>query len=214
MRRVQRRCRRPPSSRMLPDMNRSARQPPSEVRLTLPRWVSQVVKWSADYPGDHERMRLVVDLSRENVLHETGGPFAAAVFERDSGRLVAVGLNGVTRLNNSTAHAEIVALMLAQRRLGTFTLDAPGLPVHEIVSSCAPCAMCLGAVLWSGARRLTWAAHREDALAIGFDEGPVFPASLRYLEQRGIEAVPGPLREEAREILQRYESEGGEIYNG
>lgn len=188
-------------------------RPPVEVRLTLPSWVREFVDWSGDYPEDIHRMRLVVQLSRENVARETGGPFAAAVFERDAGRLVAVGLNGVTRLNNSAAHAEVVALMLAQRRLGSFTLDATGLPAHEIVSSCAPCAMCLGAVLWSGVRRLTWAAHREDALAIGFDEGPVFPASLRYLEERGIEAVPGPLRQEAREILQNYRSGGGEIYN-
>lgn len=195
-------------------MTKDPRKPTTEARLTLPGWVRELVPWAASFPGDQERMRLVVDLSRENVRRRSGGPFAAAVFERDSGRLVAVGLNGVTRLRNSAAHAEVVALMLAQRRLGSFSLEAAGLPVHEIVSSCAPCAMCLGAVLWSGARRLTWAAHREDALAIGFDEGPVFPQSLRYLEQRGIEAVPGPLREEAREILLAYRSGGGEIYNG
>ena len=108
-------------------------------------------------------MRLAIALSRENVEHDTGGPFGAAIFERDSGRLVAVGMNSVVRLHNCTLHGEMVAFMMAQRRLGSFTLNAPHLPAHELVTSCEPCAMCLGATLWSGVRRVVFGATREDA---------------------------------------------------
>jgi len=117
---------------------------------------------------------------RQNVLRRTGGPFGAAVFESGSGALVAAGVNSVTRLQNSMLHAEILAIMLAESRVGSYTLLGPGLPHHELVTTCDPCAMCLGAVLWSGVRRLVTGADRADASALDFDEGPVFPESYAY----------------------------------
>jgi tRNA(Arg) A34 adenosine deaminase TadA len=172
------------------------------------------VDWKRPYPTLEERMRLAIRLSRENVLRGTGGPFGAAVFERGSGALVAVGVNSVERLRNSALHAELVALMLAEQRVKSYTLHTPDLPDHELVSSCEPCAMCLGAALWSGVRQLVYGADREDALRLHFEEGPVFPTSFRYLEARGVEIVPDFLREEAREVLDMYASRGGLIYNG
>ena len=70
-------------------------------------------------------------------------------------------------------------------------------PPHELFTSCEPCAMCLGAVLWSGVRRVVYAARRDDALRLSFDEGPVFPESFAYLRRRGIRIEGGPLREPA-----------------
>lgn len=159
-------------------------------------------------------MRLAIALSRENVVQGSGGPFAAAIFERESGRLIAVGVNSVTRLNNCVLHGEIVAFMMAQARLGNFSLGAPGMPPHELVTSCEPCAMCLGAILWSGVTRVVMGASRQDATALEFEEGPVFPESYRYLESRGIEIVREVLRAEARAVLELYRERGGTIYNG
>nr|MBA3258060.1 nucleoside deaminase [Gemmatimonadales bacterium] len=79
---------------------------------------------------------------------------------------------------------------------------------------CEPCAMCLGATLWSGVRRLVCGATREDAAALGFDEGPVFPESYAYLESRGIEVIRSVLREDAAAVLDLYQRSGGPIYNG
>jgi tRNA(Arg) A34 adenosine deaminase TadA len=184
------------------------------VHVDYPAWVAEVVAWETSYPTDEARMRLAITLSRENVERGTGGPFGAAIFERDSGRLVAVGMNSVVRLHNCTLHGEMVAFMMAQRRLGSFTLNAPQLPAHELVTSCEPCAMCLGATLWSGVRRLVFGATREDAAKLEFDEGPVFPESYRYLEARGIEIVRGMLHDEAAAVLDRYRALNGAIYNG
>jgi tRNA(Arg) A34 adenosine deaminase TadA len=188
--------------------------PTVAVGISLPDWIAEVVEWERSYPTPEERMRVAIRLSRENVLRETGGPFGAAVFESGSGALVAVGVNSVERLNNSALHAEVVALMLAEQRVRSYTLHTPELPDHELVSSCEPCAMCLGAVLWSGVRRLVYGADREDALRVHFEEGPVFPASFQYLADRGIQIVPDFLREEAREVLDLYAGRGGLIYNG
>ena len=184
------------------------------VRVEYPDWVASILETGALYPDDESRMRLAILVARENVERGTGGPFGAAIFERESGRLVAVGMNSVVRLGNSTLHGEMVAFMMAQRVLGSFSLNAPGMPVHELFTSCEPCAMCLGATLWSGVRRLVYGAGREDASRLNFDEGPVFPESYRYLEDRGIEIVGDLLHDEAREVLELYRSRNGMIYNG
>jgi tRNA(Arg) A34 adenosine deaminase TadA len=74
--------------------------------------------------------------------------------------------------------------------------------------------MCLGATLWSGVTRLVFGASRDDATALEFDEGPVFPESYAYLESRGIEVVRGVMRKEAAAVLELYRRQGGPIYNG
>ncbi|MGE5732628.1 MAG: nucleoside deaminase [Gemmatimonas sp.] len=184
------------------------------VHLEYPDWVDGVVDWERQYASDSDKMRLAIAVSRENVVRGTGGPFGAAIFERESGRVVAIGMNSVVRLNNCTLHGEMVAFMMAQRRVGSFTLRAPNLPTHELFTSCEPCAMCLGATLWSGVRRVVCAAAREDASRLEFEEGPVFPASYRYLEDRGIVIERNVLRDEARAVLDLYRTTSGTIYNG
>lgn len=193
----------------------NANTPPhaTSVTIALPAWAESAVDWERRYESDDDKMRVAIALSRLNVEHETGGPFGAAVFAPDSGRLVAIGVNSVVRLNSSTLHAEVVALMLAEQRVASFSLAAPGLPRHELFTSCEPCAMCLGATLWSGVRRLVCGATREDATRLGFDEGPVFPASYEYLAHAGIEIVREACRGEARAVLELYRSRSGPIYN-
>ena len=185
-----------------------------EVRVAYPSWVAETIDFDASYASDEDKMRLAIAVSHENVERETGGPFGAAIFETDSGKLVAVGMNSVVRLNNCTLHGEMVAFMMAQQRLGSFTLGAQGMATHELFTSCEPCAMCLGATLWSGVKRVVYGAGREDASRLNFEEGPVFPASYKYLEDRGITIVRDMLRAEARAVLERYRIKSGRIYNG
>jgi tRNA(Arg) A34 adenosine deaminase TadA len=184
------------------------------VHLEYPDWVHSVVDWDCIYGSDQDRMRLAIAVSRANVERGTGGPFGSAIFESETGRLIAVGMNSVVRLNNCVLHGETFAFMMAQQVTGSFTLNSPGLPRHELHTSCEPCAMCLGATLWSGVRRVVYGATREDATVLNFEEGPVFPESYKYLEDRGIEIVRQVLRDEAKAVLEFYRTRGGKIYNG
>jgi tRNA(Arg) A34 adenosine deaminase TadA len=193
---------------MIPD------SPHPVVHVEYPDWVDSIVDWSQMYKSDQERMRVAINIARANVERSTGGPFGAAIFETQSGRLVAVGMNSVVRLNNCVLHGEMMAFMMAQQCVGSFTLNSPELPAHELYTSCEPCAMCLGATLWSGVRRLVYGASREDAALLNFDEGPVFPESYHYLEKRGIAIVRNVLRGEARTVLELYRANSGKIYNG
>ncbi|WP_273024816.1 nucleoside deaminase [Rheinheimera sp.] len=184
-----------------------------QVMLDLPGWIDEVVNWTKSYTSDDEKMAVAVELSRQNVLRGTGGPFGSAIFDIASGKLVSVGVNRVMPLHNSTAHGEMMAIMLAEHKVQSFSLSADGVK-RELFTSCEPCAMCLGGTLWSGVKRLVCAATAEDARAIGFDEGPVFDSSYAYLQQAGVEVVRLVQRDAANDVLQQYLGGGGTIYNG
>jgi tRNA(Arg) A34 adenosine deaminase TadA len=183
------------------------------VLITWPEWVHETITFGSLYTTDQDRMRLAIELSRQNVVRGTGGPFGAAIFEHSTGALLSVGVNSVVRLNNSTLHAEMLAIVMAQHRLGSYTLAGSPSVSYDLVSSCDPCAMCLGAVLWSGVRRMITGADRDDATALSFEEGPVFPQSYTYLEERGVAITRSVLRQEAAAVLELYRRRGGQIYN-
>lgn len=182
------------------------------VELRLPPWISDVVSEGGAYPDPGSRMALAVELARNNVERGTGGPFGAAVFDREAGRLVAPGVNLVMSAGCSVAHAEIVAIMFAQKVEGTFDLGSDGRD-YELFTSTEPCAMCLGAVPWSGVRHLVCAARDEDARAIGFDEGTKVADWEESLTRRGISVRRDVGRAEASVVLREYAERGGEIYN-
>lgn len=188
---------------------------PLQTAFSLPNWVPDFLDAFPLAGDDESKMRLVIALAGENIRRQSGGPFGAAVFRRHDSALIAIGVNLTQAEHTAILHAEIVALMLAQQRLASYTLRAAGEESgFELFSSCSPCAMCLGSVLWSGVERLVYAASRKDAMTLGFDEGPVFPESYQYLRDRGVEIVPDMLAAEAREVFERYRWQEGLIYNG
>jgi tRNA(Arg) A34 adenosine deaminase TadA len=184
----------------------------TRVELALPDWMGPfLAAWREPLDSDEGRLRLVIALAAENVRQGTGGPFAAAVLEQQSGRLLGAGVNRVTALGLSLAHAEMLALSLAQRALGDWNLGAR--QAVQLVTSCEPCAMCFGAIPWSGVSSLLWGARKEDAEAAGFDEGDKPADWAATLEARGIRTRGGVLRDEAAAVLQHYASGNGAIYH-
>jgi len=94
--------------------------------LDLPDWaVEELNALPRHLVSVEERMAAVIEFSRRNFQNNTGGPFAAGIFERDSGRLVVIGVNRVMPFLCSSAHAEVMAISLAQKLLGVYDLGAP-----------------------------------------------------------------------------------------
>jgi len=111
-------------------------------------------------------LKQAIELAVENV-RRGGGPFAALVVK--GGAVIATGVNRVTRDNDPTAHAEIVAIREACRVLGDFQLAG-----CEIYCSCEPCPMCLGAIYWVRPARVYFAATQSDAAEAGFDDSFIY----------------------------------------
>ena len=180
--------------------------------LQLPGWLAG---WRQQMPSDDasdvQRMAWLISLAGDNICHE-GGPFAAGLFDQQ-GVCVSVGVNLVVPAGCSVLHAEMVALMLAQQTLGRYDLSDGGRHQHTLFSTTEPCAMCLGALPWSGISGLVCAARDEDARAAGFDEGDKPEPWWVGLERRGIKVVRDLCRDQARAVLDEYAAGGGELYN-
>lgn len=186
------------------------------VEITLPDWAIEEHSRLPDFlPTLEERMAEVVRFSRMNFERGTGGPFAAGVFEQETGRRVVIGVNRVVPLNCSSAHAEVVALSLAQRMLNTFDLGGAGMPAYQLVVNWRPCAMCYGALLWSGVRSLVIAGSGPELEVItGFDEGPIHPQWDEELAKRGVALTQNVLHEEAVAVFRDFAASGALVYNG
>ena len=185
------------------------------ISLTLPEWaIAENKKLKPTYETIEDRMREVLRFARRNTEEQTGGPFAAGVFELDTGRPVVVGVNRVMPHLCSSAHAEVVALSLAQKMLKTFDLGAANVPAHQLVVNWRPCAMCYGATIWSGITSLVIAGAGSKVEDItGFDEGPLRDNWQEELEQRGISVTIGVLHEEALAGLRYFADSGHFVYN-
>lgn len=183
------------------------------LTICFPDWLNDFLSGSAvTFPEVEARMRFAIKLSRLNILHGSGGPFGAAVFDINGG-LVAPGINLVASSGCSLLHAEMVALAAAQRVLGRYDIGDGGRFLYELYSSSEPCAMCFGAIPWSGVSGLVCGARDEDVRAIGFDEGAKLTDWVSALTRRGIRVERDVLRAEARAVLEGYAATGGLVYN-
>ncbi len=177
---------------------------PNQIRFEIPSWVGEAALAYRLAPAICDRMDFVLKAAEENIIRKTGGPFAAAIFEIETGRLVALGVNLAETQGLSVLHAEIVAISLAQNALGAFNLGGEGLARHELVTSCEPCAMCFGAISSSGVRRIVSGATSSDAETIGLDQGDKPKTWREDLHRRGIETVACVERGAAVEVFKLY----------
>lgn len=129
---------------------------------------------------DREIMQRAIDLATESV-RKGGGPFGAVVVK--DGKVIAESANSVTPDNDPTAHAEVNAIRLACKKLGTFMLDG-----CEIYASCEPCPMCLGAIYWAHITKIYYAGNRADAAKAGFDDDFIYREININPEKRSVPA--------------------------
>lgn len=186
-----------------------------KFEIGLPDWaVLENQNLPSHIPDLQDRMRTVIQFARWNFERETGGPFAAGIFEKQSGKVLVVGVNRVVPTNVSSAHAEVVAISLAQTLLQSFDLGGEGMPEYQIVVNGRPCVMCYGAIHWSGIHSLVIGASGNQIESItGFDEGPLHPNWIGEFQQRGIEVIENILVDDACQVFKDFVASDQPIYN-
>ena len=148
-------------------------------------------------------MARAIELSIENVRSGRGGPFGAVIVR--NGTVIAEGANCVTATNDPTAHAEIIAIREACRKLGAFELTG-----CEIYTSCEPCPMCLGAIYWARPDRVFYANTAADAARAGFDDSFIYGEIPRPPNKRKIQMTQ-MMRAEAGEAFLAWEKQGNKV---
>ena len=101
-------------------------------------------------------MRQAIQMMRQaGVVDKTGGPFGAVIV-RD-GKVLATSGNSVVRDNDPSAHAEVNAMRIACRAVGS-----PNIPGAVLYSSCEPCPMCYATAYWARISKIFYAASWSD----------------------------------------------------
>lgn len=136
-----------------------------------------------------------IKLATKGMKANDGGPFGAIIVDKN-GKIVGRGNNKVTSTNDPTAHAEIVAIRDACTNLNTFQLEG-----CTVYTSCEPCPMCLGAIYWARPERIIFAASREDAAKIGFDDDFIY------------REIPLPIADRQIPTEQLLRKEGVAVFN-
>lgn len=121
-------------------------------------------------------VRQALALANESAVNG-GGPFGAVIVRGDV--VLGAGTNNVVGGSDPTAHAEVVAIRDACRRLGTHELTEA-----TVYASCEPCPMCLSAAWWARVESIVFAADRHMAAAAGFDDAALYAEVAAPIDQR------------------------------
>ena len=142
-------------------------------------------------------MRAAIRLSQSKMRANCGGPFGAVIVQK--GKIVARGWNQVTSVNDPTAHAEVVAIRNACKKLKSFHLED-----CDLYTSCEPCPMCLAAIYWARIKRVYYGNTRSDAARIQFDDDWIYREVARPISRRKLR-MQQLLRSEAWEVFAEWQ---------
>ena len=147
---------------------------------------------------DEYFMLRAIRLAQNAIDSNAGGPFGAVVVK--DGEIIGEGSNQVTSTSDPTAHAEVVAIRNACKKLGSFQLDD-----CVLYTSCEPCPMCFGAIYWARPKQVFFACTRRDAANIGFDDHFIYDEIERPIEERHIKSI-NFLRDEGLTVFNNWEN--------
>ncbi len=148
-------------------------------------------------------MRAAIRLAEKGMDGNSGGPFGAVIVK--NGEIISEGYNQVTSGNDPTAHAEIIAIREACKKLGSFQLDD-----CEIYTSCEPCPMCLGAIYWARPKKVFYACTRHDAAAANFDDQFIYDELKLKIEERKVD-FENIIREEGIPLFEKWKSKSDKM---
>ena len=138
-----------------------------------------------------------------NSVNTAGGPFGCVIVKDN--KIIAEGSNKVTSSNDPTAHAEVVAIREACKKLNTFDLSG-----YELYSNCEPCPMCLSAIYWSHIDKVYYANTRDDAQKIDFDDSLIYSELLNNVKKRKISMVQ-MMRDEALKAFELWDKKTDKV---
>jgi tRNA(Arg) A34 adenosine deaminase TadA len=154
---------------------------------------------------DRVFMKRAIELAEFGMNMNQGGPFGCVVVK--DGAIIGEGFNSVTSTKDPTAHAEVIAIRNACKKLKSYQLEG-----CKIYSSCEPCPMCLGAIYWARPEKVFYACDRDDAALIEFDDQFIYNEIGKQISERSIEFVK-LFREESFLVFKKWiEKEDRTIY--
>lgn len=152
----------------------------------------------------NQYMKIAKESAEKGMLLNEGGPFGAVITDKQ-GNIIATGNNQVLKNNDPTAHAEVMAIRNACKKLNTYDLSD-----YILYTSCEPCPMCLSAIIWSNIKEIYYACTRGDAAGIGFRDDLIY----EYLKGNNQDLIRLHQidRKDCIETFEKYQKENKTIY--
>ncbi len=149
-------------------------------------------------------MRIAKENAEKGISNKEGGPFGAVIVDKN-GEIIANGNNRVLKNNDPTAHAEIIAIREACKKLNTYDLSE-----YILYTSCEPCPMCLSAIIWANIKEIYYGCTKEDAGNIGFRDDIIYD----YLKGKNKDLINMEKmdRDECIKTFEKYSRDNGVIY--
>lgn len=148
-------------------------------------------------------MKIAKENAEKGIASKDGGPFGAVIVD-NNGNIVANGNNRVLVDKDPTAHAEMVAIRNACKKLDTNNLSG-----YTLYTSCEPCPMCLSAIIWSNIKKVYFACTRKDAGNIGFRDDDIYEFIKGNNDLINLEQID---RNDCIETMEKYKQDNGTIY--
>lgn len=170
--------------------------------------MTKLKKYDINKKKGSDKMNTYMEIAKNNSIkgfkNNEGGPFGAVIIDK-KGNIIAEGNNKVLCENDPTAHAEIVAIRNACKKLDTYDLSD-----YILYTSCEPCPMCLSAIIWSNIKNIYYGCTKEDAAQIGFRDNAIY----EYLKGEKKELIHSEQidREECIKAFKEYKNQNGIIY--
>jgi len=149
-------------------------------------------------------MKQAISLAEKGMKKGHGGPFGAIIVKDDT--VIGEGHNSVILNNDPTAHAEILAIRAACKKLSSFSLEGA-----TLFTSCEPCPMCLAAIYWARIHKVYFAATRSDATTIDFDDEWIYSELAQKPHNRHL-PMENILRKEATAVFDEYRMKTDRIH--
>ena len=149
-------------------------------------------------------MQTAIEKAKKGLENIGEGPFGACVVK--NGEVLATANNRVVKNNDPTAHAEILSIREASKKLKTFKLSG-----CEIYSTCEPCPMCLAAIYWSRIDTLYFGADRKDAAKVNFDDKFFYKELQKPITERSLEEIGDVLKNECLELFKTWEKKKDKV---
>ena len=111
-----------------------------------------------DQGTDTFRLRALADYTARSFAGTNPTPFGCDIVRTDTGERLFRGLNAVGPECDPSSHAELRAVRRACRKLRSLSLRG-----HTLYTTCEPCPMCMGSILWAGVDRVVFGATIADA---------------------------------------------------
>ncbi|MCI0503452.1 nucleoside deaminase [Candidatus Micrarchaeota archaeon] len=148
-----------------------------------------------------EFMEMAIAKAMEGV-RRGDSPFGSCI-ER-AGKAVALAHNTVLEKKDATNHAEMNAIRLACRKLGSYKLDG-----CTVYSTTEPCPMCFSAIHWAGAKSIVFGTRIADVRRLGFNELTISSRRMKGEGNSEVAVTGGFMRKECLALLDCWKGRKG-----